>query len=211
MKASGHLHPGPPPTQKGAPGCRFADVRVRLDAAGRPRWRRPPSGRPLPSLPLRKVTAFAREADCAGVARDGPAHVRGRACSQAGRPQGIGAGKKRVLRGAGRGLQAARREIISIVGESVGQTTWARILLGLTGRPGEGPYRGRRARFARQGAPRLLAGLQAIYQDPFSTFNQFFRVERILSDCLKMQGLKRSARRKGESDAKPAGRQPEIR
>ena len=31
--------------------------------------------------------------------------------------------------------------------------------------------------------------IQSIFQDPFSTFNQFFRVEKILNDCLDLQGL----------------------
>lgn len=85
-----------------------------------------------------------------------------------------------------------RGEIISIVGESgSGKTTFAKILLGLLGESsGQVFY---------NGAPRFLQtqpmrhaywqNIQAIFQDPFSTFNQFFRVKKILSDCLALQGL----------------------
>ncbi len=85
-----------------------------------------------------------------------------------------------------------RGEIISIVGESgSGKTTFAKILLGLLKETsGEIRYNGQ---------PRLLKShaqrkaywkdIQSIFQDPFSTFNQFFRVEKVLDDCLKLQGL----------------------
>ena len=85
-----------------------------------------------------------------------------------------------------------RGEIISIVGESgSGKTTFAKILLGLLGETsGDILY---------NGAPRFLKthpmkraywqNIQSIFQDPFSTFNQFFRVEKILNDCLALQGL----------------------
>ena len=84
-----------------------------------------------------------------------------------------------------------RGEIISIVGESgSGKTTFAKILLGLLPETnGEILY---------NGAPRFLKtapmqraywqNIQSIFQDPFSTFNQFFRVEKILNDCLDLQG-----------------------
>ena len=86
-----------------------------------------------------------------------------------------------------------RGEIISIVGESgSGKTTFAKILLGLLGETG--------GEINYNGAPRFLKtqpmkraywqNIQAIFQDPFSTFNQFFRVEKILNDCLTLQGLK---------------------
>ena len=85
-----------------------------------------------------------------------------------------------------------RGEIISIVGESgSGKTTFAKILLGLLPETdGEILY---------NGAPRFLRtqpmkkaywqNIQSIFQDPFSTFNQFFRVEKILNDCLTLKGL----------------------
>ncbi|MEN8907766.1 MAG: dipeptide/oligopeptide/nickel ABC transporter ATP-binding protein [Clostridiales bacterium] len=85
------------------------------------------------------------------------------------------------------------KEIISIVGESgSGKTTLANIMLGL--------LKNKKGTINFMGEPRNLKGhsrrkaywkkVQAIFQDPFSSFNQFSRVEKILIDCLKLRGLK---------------------
>lgn len=37
---------------------------------------------------------------------------------------------------------------------------------------------------------RYWKDIQAIFQDPFSSFNLFYRVEKLLLDCIKLQGLK---------------------
>jgi len=104
----------------------------------------------------------------------------------------FGAGKNAVHAVNNVDFTLHRGEIISIVGESgSGKTTFAKILLGLLNETdGEILY---------NGAPRFLRtqpmkkaywqNIQAIFQDPFSTFNQFFRVEKILNDCLTLQGL----------------------
>lgn len=104
----------------------------------------------------------------------------------------FGAGKNAVHAVKNVDFTLHRGEIISIVGESgSGKTTFAKILLGLLSETnGEILY---------NGAPRFLStqpmkraywqNIQAIFQDPFSTFNQFFRVEKILNDCLALQGL----------------------
>ena len=36
----------------------------------------------------------------------------------------------------------------------------------------------------------LLEKYQAIFQDPFSSFNLFYKVEKLLLDCIKLQGDK---------------------
>lgn len=86
-------------------------------------------------------------------------------------------------------------EIISIVGASgSGKTTLAKIILGLLKQSsGEIEYLGKK-RSLRSGAERrsYWNHVQAIFQDPFSSFNQFRRVERLLLDCIKMQGLRLS-------------------
>lgn len=104
----------------------------------------------------------------------------------------FGSGKKSVHAVKNVDFTLHKAEIISIVGESgSGKTTLAKILLGLLKETdGDILY---------QGKPRKLDGLavrrvywrniQAIFQDPFSTFNQFFRVEKILNDCLVLQSL----------------------
>ncbi|WP_041623765.1 ABC transporter ATP-binding protein [Spirochaeta thermophila] len=86
-------------------------------------------------------------------------------------------------------------EIVSIVGESgSGKTTLAKIFLGLL-RPssGEVRYRGEVLRLRGQRERRAYwSEVQAIFQDPFASFNQFFRVDRFLQDCLKVAGIQAS-------------------
>ena len=84
-------------------------------------------------------------------------------------------------------------EIISIVGESgSGKTTLAKILMGLlkeTG--GEILYKGKPRQLKRHAErKRYWKDIQAIFQDPFSSFNVFHMVEKLLIDCIKLQGLK---------------------
>lgn len=84
-------------------------------------------------------------------------------------------------------------EIISIVGASgSGKTTLAKILLGLLQESeGQIEYLGQK-RDIRSHQKKLAywSKIQAIFQDPFASFNQFHRVERLFQDCIRMQGLK---------------------
>lgn len=84
-----------------------------------------------------------------------------------------------------------RGEIISIVGESgSGKTTLAKMALGLL-KPTSGEI-------FFEGAPRDISthqkrkqywqNIQAIFQDPFSTFNIFNKVDSVLLDCIRLQG-----------------------
>ncbi|QUI24808.1 ABC transporter ATP-binding protein [Vallitalea pronyensis] len=85
-------------------------------------------------------------------------------------------------------------EIISIVGESgSGKTTLAKMILGLLKlTEGELFY---------QGKPRDISTakkrkaywktMQAIFQDPFSSFNMFNKVDDLLLDCIHMKGNKK--------------------
>lgn len=104
----------------------------------------------------------------------------------------FGTGKKSVHAVNDVDFVLHRGEIISIVGESgSGKTTFAKILLGLLGETsGEIRYNGA-PRFLKTGPMKKMywQNIQAIFQDPFSTFNQFFRVEKILNDCLTLKGL----------------------
>jgi peptide/nickel transport system ATP-binding protein len=129
----------------------------------------------------------------AGICPSCGAHTSGGILLEAKKVNKIfGAGKGAVHAVKDVDFTLHRGEIISIVGESgSGKTTFAKILLGLLNETsGEIDY---------NGAPRFLKtqpmkraywqNIQAIFQDPFSTFNQFFRVEKILNDCLILQGL----------------------
>ncbi len=104
----------------------------------------------------------------------------------------FGAGRKMVHAVRDVDFKMHEGEIISLVGQSgSGKTTLSKILLGLLKESsGEIDYKGARRDLRSQKA-RLAywQNIQAIFQDPFSTFNQFFRVEKILNDCLNLQGL----------------------
>lgn len=82
-------------------------------------------------------------------------------------------------------------EVISIVGESgSGKTTIAKMILGLIGVTEGTIYF--------NGAPRDISSghkkkeywknIQAVFQDPFSSFNMFNRIDELLLDCIHMTG-----------------------
>ena len=82
-------------------------------------------------------------------------------------------------------------EFVSIVGESgSGKTTLSKMLLGLLNlSEGEILF---------QGEPRDISthkkrneywkGIQAIFQDPFSSYNTFHKIDSVLLDCINMRG-----------------------
>ena len=84
-------------------------------------------------------------------------------------------------------------EFVSIVGESgSGKTTLSKMLLGLMNQT-EGDI-------LFMGEPRDIStgkkkkdywkGIQAIFQDPFSSFNTFQKIDSVLLDCINMRGGK---------------------
>lgn len=82
-------------------------------------------------------------------------------------------------------------EIISIVGESgSGKTTLAKMILGLISvTDGEIRYQGRpRDIRSRAKKKEYWKGIQAIFQDPFSSFNMFQKIDSVLLDCIHMRG-----------------------
>jgi peptide/nickel transport system ATP-binding protein len=107
-----------------------------------------------------------------------------------------GAGKGRFNAVDGVDFDLKEGEVVSIVGSSgSGKTTIAKMLLGLL-RPSSGEIRylgESRPLKTRKQRTEYWSHVQAIFQDPFSTFNQFHRVEKLLRDCLEMKGEKLSA------------------
>jgi len=88
-----------------------------------------------------------------------------------------------------------RGEIISIVGESgSGKTTLAKIVMGLLKETsGEVQYKGQKRKLKNyRDRKAYWQDIQAIFQDPFSSFNMFHKVERLLNDCIDLQELKLS-------------------
>ena len=84
-------------------------------------------------------------------------------------------------------------EFVSIVGESgSGKTTLSKMLLGLSSQTeGEILFMGQ-PRDISSGAKRknYWKGIQAIFQDPFASFNTFNKIDTVLLDCINMRGGK---------------------
>ncbi|MBN1657717.1 MAG: ABC transporter ATP-binding protein [Anaerolineae bacterium] len=85
-------------------------------------------------------------------------------------------------------------EVISIVGESgSGKTTLAKMLLGLIN-PTEGEiyFQGQKRDISTQRKKReYWKNIQAIFQDPYSSYNIFRRIDAVLLDCIHMRGGRR--------------------
>lgn len=82
-------------------------------------------------------------------------------------------------------------EIISIVGESgSGKTTLAKMLLGLTSITEGAIYYHEQKRdiSTHQKKQEYWKGIQAIFQDPFSSYNIFNKIDAVLLDCINMRG-----------------------
>lgn len=93
-------------------------------------------------------------------------------------------------------------EVISIVGESgSGKTTLAKVLLGLL-KPTEGEvyFQGKKRDISTHKKKKeYWKSIQAIFQDPFSSYNIFRKIDSVLLDCIHMRGGKRLPRtKKGE-------------
>ena len=84
-------------------------------------------------------------------------------------------------------------EFVSIVGESgSGKTTLAKMLLGLLKETeGEISFLGKpRDIKGRKQKREYWKEIQAIFQDPFSSYNVFHKIDAVLLDCIKMRGGK---------------------
>jgi peptide/nickel transport system ATP-binding protein len=83
------------------------------------------------------------------------------------------------------------REVVSIVGESgSGKTTLAKMLLGLI-KPTEGEiyFEGKKRDISTQKKKKeYWKNIQAIFQDPYSSYNIFHKIDSVLMDCIHMRG-----------------------
>jgi len=85
-------------------------------------------------------------------------------------------------------------ELVSIVGESgSGKTTFAKMLLGLL-KPTEGEiyFQGKKRDISTQKKRKeYWKNIQAIFQDPYSSYNIFRKIDTVLLDCIHMRGGRR--------------------
>lgn len=82
-------------------------------------------------------------------------------------------------------------EIVSIVGESgSGKTTLAKMLLGLINpTAGEVYFQGKERDIGTHKKKKeYWKSIQAIFQDPFSSYNIFHKIDAVLLDCINMRG-----------------------
>jgi len=90
-------------------------------------------------------------------------------------------------------------EIISIVGESgSGKTTLAKMLLGLISTTaGEVYFQGKKRDISTQKKKKeYWKNIQAIFQDPYSSYNIFNKIDAVLLDCIHMRGGRKLPRAK---------------
>jgi peptide/nickel transport system ATP-binding protein len=85
-------------------------------------------------------------------------------------------------------------ELVSIVGESgSGKTTLAKMLLGLI-KPTEGEiyFQGKKRDIrTHRKKKEYWKSIQAIFQDPYSSYNIFRKIDAVLLDCIHMRGGRR--------------------
>jgi peptide/nickel transport system ATP-binding protein len=82
-------------------------------------------------------------------------------------------------------------EVVSIVGESgSGKTTLAKMLLGLINQTeGDVYFQGvKRDISTHRKRQEYWKNIQAIFQDPFSSYNIFNKIDTVLLDCIHMRG-----------------------
>jgi len=96
-------------------------------------------------------------------------------------------------------LELYKGEVVSIVGESgSGKTTLAKMLLGLISvSEGEIYFQGKKRDIrTNKQKQEYWKNIQAIFQDPFSSYNIFHKIDAVLLDCIRMRGGGRFPREK---------------
>jgi peptide/nickel transport system ATP-binding protein len=108
-------------------------------------------------------------------------------------------GRKQLTAVADVSLTLRKGETFGLVGESgSGKTTLAKMLLGLISvSKGEILFQGKPRDISTARRKReYWKGIQAIFQDPFSSFNVFNKIDTVLLDCINMRGGRMLSRQK---------------
>jgi peptide/nickel transport system ATP-binding protein len=111
----------------------------------------------------------------------------------------FGYGKNKTMAVDHVNMNLREGEVVSIVGESgSGKTTLAKMLLGLIN-PTEGEifFQGqKRDLSSHKKKKEYWKSIQAIFQDPFSSYNIFHKIDSVLLDCIHMRDGKHLSREK---------------
>jgi peptide/nickel transport system ATP-binding protein len=102
----------------------------------------------------------------------------------------FGFGRQRTVAVDNIDIDLHESEIVSIVGESgSGKTTLAKMLLGLINlTEGEIYFEGQlRDIRSQKNKKEYWKNIQAIFQDPYSSYNIFRKIDSVLLDCIKMR------------------------
>jgi peptide/nickel transport system ATP-binding protein len=111
--------------------------------------------------------------------------------SASGLTKVFGLGRQKIVAVDHVDINLYEGEVISIVGESgSGKTTLAKMLLGLISvTEGEIYFQGKKRDIRTQKKRKeYWKNIQAIFQDPFSSYNIFHKIDAVLLDCINMRG-----------------------
>ena len=111
--------------------------------------------------------------------------------STSGLTKVFGFGRTKTLAVDNVNMNLYEGEVVSLVGESgSGKTTLAKILLGLINETsGEVHFQGiKRDISSHRKRQEYWKNIQAIFQDPFSSYNIFNKIDAVLLDCIRMRG-----------------------
>jgi peptide/nickel transport system ATP-binding protein len=104
----------------------------------------------------------------------------------------VGRGQIKAVDDVSLALSGDKPTLLTMVGESgSGKTTIARLILGLT-EPTEGAirYRGRNIfGMSRQEWTEYRRQVQVVFQDPYGTYNPFYKIDRVLQVPIRKAGL----------------------
>jgi len=103
----------------------------------------------------------------------------------------FGFGRQKTLAVDHVNMELYQGEVVSLVGESgSGKTTLAKMLLGLlTPTEGDIYFQGQKRDISsHKKKQEYWKNIQAIFQDPFSSYNTFHKIDAVLLDCIRMRG-----------------------